>query len=192
MASGDYLGQLRRWLSVFPREQIYVDFYESVAHDPQALLRNVFAFLGVAGDVDLSAFPHAEKISCGLPRELPPSLRRFLQQVHGDRTRELASFLHEHFGLILPPEWEANLGSAGDVPVDEGHAVSAEGPPMVVRRDFEGQCLAAVLERGESAAPVPALVLDDYRGYRIVLSATGVNSLCSIETLGWSDCAGRG
>ena len=34
LASGDYLGQLRRWLSVFPREQIYVDFYESVVHDP--------------------------------------------------------------------------------------------------------------------------------------------------------------
>ncbi len=30
-ASGDYLGQLRRWLSVFPREQMYVGFYESIA-----------------------------------------------------------------------------------------------------------------------------------------------------------------
>ena len=57
LASGDYLGQLRRWLSVFPRQQIYVDFYESVVHDPQKLLRNLFAFLGVTRDVDLSAFP---------------------------------------------------------------------------------------------------------------------------------------
>jgi hypothetical protein len=168
LASGDYLGQLRRWLSVFPREQIYVDFYESVAHDPQALLRNVFAFLGVAQDVDLSAFPHAEKILRGLPRELPPSLRRFLQQLHGDRTRELESFLHEQFGLSLPSEWEANFASSGDIPVEEGHTAAAEGPPMVVRLDFEGQRLATVLERGESAAPVPALVLDNYRGSRIV------------------------
>src|SRR5262249_26280496 len=30
LASGDYLGQLRRWLSVFPREQVFVGFYESI------------------------------------------------------------------------------------------------------------------------------------------------------------------
>ncbi len=167
LASGDYLGQLRRWLSVFPREQMYVDFYESVAHDPHRLLRNVFAFLGVAPDVDLSAFPHGEKIFCGLPGELSPPLRRCLQQLHGGRTRELASFLREQFGLSLPSEWEANLASA-DVAEAEGCAASGEGPPMVFPREFEKQNLAAVLARGESRTPPPVLILDVYRGSKIV------------------------
>ncbi len=169
LASGDYLGQLRRWLSVFPRQQIYVDFYESVVHDPQKLLRNLFAFLGVTRDVDLSAFPSSEKIFSGLPGELPPSLGRFLQQLHNDRTRELASFLGEQFGLSLPSEWEAALAAAGDVPQEEGCTASVEEPPMVFPRGFEEQCLAAVLHRGESAAPSPMVVLDAYRGYKIVM-----------------------
>ncbi|MGA2253904.1 MAG: sulfotransferase domain-containing protein [Thermoguttaceae bacterium] len=166
LASGDYLGQLRRWLSVFPREQIYIDFHESVAHDPHKLLRNVFAFLGVTPDVDLSAFPHAKKIFCGLPGELSPSLRRCLEQLHGDRTRELASFLREQFGLSLPSEWEANLAPAGEVPGEERRTASTEGPPMVFPREIAGQDLAAVLERGESLAPMPVSVLDAYRGYK--------------------------
>src|SRR5262249_16352453 len=44
LTSGDYLGQLRRWLSVFPREQVYVGFYESIARRPEALLRDLFTF----------------------------------------------------------------------------------------------------------------------------------------------------
>ena len=48
--SGDYLGQLERWLSVFPREQMYVDFYERIGSDPVGLLTDVFRFLGVSTD----------------------------------------------------------------------------------------------------------------------------------------------
>ena len=168
MASGDYLGQLRRWLSVFPREQIYVDFYESVSRDPHTLLRNVFAFLGVDQEVDLSAFPHAEKIFRGVPGELSPSLKRCLQQLHGARTRELASFLREQFGLSLPPEWEANLSAAGDVAEEEDRRASGAGPPMVFPREFEGRSLAPVIRRGESLAPEPTPVLDAYREFKIV------------------------
>jgi len=116
LSNGDYLEQLRRWMSVFPREHFYVDFYESVAHDPHKLLRNVFAFLGVTPDVDLSSFPLAEKIFSGLPGELSPSLRSCLQQLHGERTRELAAFLGKQFGLSLPSEWEANLAPAVNAP----------------------------------------------------------------------------
>ena len=51
LANGDYLGQLRRWLSVFPREQLYVGFYESLARRPETLLRDLFGFLGIDPDV---------------------------------------------------------------------------------------------------------------------------------------------
>src|SRR5580698_8351347 len=47
LAYGDYLGQLRRWLSVFPREQIYVGFFESIAREPEKVFRDVLAFFGL-------------------------------------------------------------------------------------------------------------------------------------------------
>ena len=62
---------LRRWSSLFPREQLYVGFYESIASRPQALLRDLFAYLGVNPDVDLSAFPVSQRVLPGLPGDLP-------------------------------------------------------------------------------------------------------------------------
>jgi hypothetical protein len=185
LANGDYLGQLRRWLSVFPREQIYVDFYESVAHDPDRLLRNVFAFLGVAPDVDLATYPRGEKIFCGLPGELSPSLRRCLQQLHGGRTRELATFLREQFGLSLPPEWEAALAPAADDSDAEERAASVVGPPLVFPPEFENPDLAAILQRGESLAPMPVTVLDVYRGHKIAFHRGQFVALGPGCTLAW-------
>ena len=43
-----YANNLRRWLSVFPREQIFVGFYEDLVSRPAELLDEVCAFLGVA------------------------------------------------------------------------------------------------------------------------------------------------
>lgn len=163
LASGDYLAQLRRWLAVFPRQQIYVDFYESVIHDPLRLLRNVFEFLGVSQDVDLSTFPHAENILGGLPGELPPALRPFLRQLHGPRTRELASFLRQEFDLSLPTEWEAGRACDNACPETAGAA-----PPESVYRELDERQLAQVLWRGESLAPRPVPLVDDYRGYKLV------------------------
>ena len=81
--------------------------------------------------------PTRRRSSRGLPGELSPSLRRCLQQLHGDRTRELASFLREQFGLSLPSEWEANLSSAGDVPEEAAtpglRRGAADGVPPRIR-----------------------------------------------------------
>src|SRR5262249_29659031 len=74
LASGDYLGQLRHWLSVFPREQVFVDYYERIATAPEALLREVFAFLGVKADVALGGFPVHERILVGPAGRLRPEL----------------------------------------------------------------------------------------------------------------------
>jgi hypothetical protein len=164
LASGDYLGQLRRWLSVFPPEQLFVGFYEAIAHAPRALLREVFAFLGVSPDVDLAAFPVEEKVLPGLPGELPPALRATLRRLLAGRTRELASFLGARLGLRPPPEWQASLGPAGD-----GPAAAGPGPaPEVFARERDDRYLAGVLEQEEAFPSAPLLVREGYRGYDIV------------------------
>jgi len=95
LTSCDYLGQPRRWLSVFPREQFYIGFYESIGNFPQKLMREIFAFSGVSPDVDWAGFPVTAKVLPGLSGELSTHLQRVLQQMLGERTRELASFLQE-------------------------------------------------------------------------------------------------
>ena len=113
LASGDYLGQLQRRLSVFPREQFFIGFCESIAKCPQTLLGDIFAFLGAGQEVDFSTFRIAEQIFAGLPSELHSDRKQFLQDLLYERTRELAYFLREQFDLHLPFEWEENITLAG-------------------------------------------------------------------------------
>jgi hypothetical protein len=161
LAAGDYLGQLRRWRSVFPREQFYVGFYEDLARRPEALLREVFAFLGVTPDVDFAAFPARERILTGPPGELSPALHRFLRRLLHDRTRELASYLRESFGLDVPPEWDVTLA-----PPDLG--CPDPGPVKVFAREFDDGYLARVLAQEEAFPSSPNPVLEGYRGHEIL------------------------
>jgi hypothetical protein len=161
VASGDYLGQLRRWLSVFPREQVYVGFYESLAGDPERLLRDVFAFLGLRDDVDLSAFPVRERIYAGLPGRLSPALHQALHRLLHNRSRELAAFLRDQFGLVPPPAWHETLAPP------DGPAGAPE-PPAVFARDRDDSCIGGVLAQEETFPSAWAPVVEGYRGFNIV------------------------
>lgn len=151
LASGDYLGQLRHWISVFPRQRFYVDFYERIAGDPAGLLRDVFAFLGVRADVGLEAFPLTERILAGPPGRLRPALRADLHRLHHARTRQLAAFLREQFRLEVPAEWREVL--------------AAEAGPGA---DFEALDFARVVRLEEAFPSAARGVLAGHRGYEVV------------------------
>jgi hypothetical protein len=105
LAMSDYLGQLRRWLAEFPRDQIFVGFYESIAERPEALLREIFAFLGVDPDVDLRGFPVKERILVGPEGEPRQYLTNLIEDLFRWRTEALADLLQSSFNLALPSTW---------------------------------------------------------------------------------------
>ncbi|MEO6035849.1 MAG: sulfotransferase, partial [Verrucomicrobiota bacterium] len=47
----DFPKILDHWSSIFPKEQLFVGFFEEITGDPQNLLRNIFSFLEVSPDV---------------------------------------------------------------------------------------------------------------------------------------------
>jgi hypothetical protein len=160
LTSGDYLGQLRRWLSVFPREQVFVGFYESIARDPEALLRSLFAFLGAHSDVDLSAFPVRERILAGHAGRMSSGLRARLHSIVHGRSCELVAFLKDQLGLTPPPEWQETLTPPPD---------SSCNRPAVFEREFDDGFLAQVASH-EQSFPGPARILaSNYRGFSITL-----------------------
>jgi len=65
---GDYAAILDAWLAVFPRDQLYVGFFEAIRERPRELLSEVFRHIGVSTDVDWDAFPAARVI---VPRVSP-------------------------------------------------------------------------------------------------------------------------
>jgi hypothetical protein len=158
LASGDYLGQLRRWLSVFPREQMYVGFFETIAADPSRLLRDVVAFLGVDTKVDLAAFPVQERILAGVPGELSATLHGSLHRLLHARTRELTAFLKDRFDLEAPPEWQTTLAAP---------AMAVPSQPEIFRRDLDDAFVAHLLSQ-EETFPSARCAVDEYRGHDVV------------------------
>jgi len=105
--SNDYLTDLQRWLSIFPKQQLYVGFYESIQREPIKLLTEVFAHLGVRAITDWSEFPTASIINPGLAQEIPASLKQVLNTLYQQPVADLAEFLRRQFNLELPPEWRS-------------------------------------------------------------------------------------
>jgi Sulfotransferase domain len=171
LASGDYLGQLQRWLAVFPREQIYVDLYERLRTDPAGLVLNVLKFLGArTNDLDWSSFRLQETILPGIDRALSGDLRRELQQLLHDRTHQLDGFLRERFGLDVWGAWEDSFGA--DIAFTSEAAplagTPAPSPGEVFARALDDEYLAGVLE-SEVQASNPQLLQEGYHGHNLVL-----------------------
>ena len=161
LVAGDYLGQLRRWAAVFPAEQLYVGFYESIATRPDALLRDVFRFLGVDSEVDLTDFPVEERILPGPPGDLSLELAHELRGLLRGRTAELVDFTRDQFGLEVPPEWRVTLDSPAPAPPNQ---------PAAFRLAGDDEYLSGVMRLEETFASGHRLVLSDYRGYDIAFS----------------------
>jgi hypothetical protein len=163
LAHGDYLGQMRRWLSVFPRRQVYVGFYESIAHRPEVLLRELFAFLGVDADVDLAGFQVAERVLAGQVGEMCPQLARFAQRLLSERTQDLANYLGEELDLTPPAEWSATLQLANGL--QKGQELER---PAAFERACDDRYLAGLLEQAQMFSSVPLLIEEGYRGYNLI------------------------
>jgi Sulfotransferase domain len=166
-ASGDYLGQLERWLSVFPRRQIFVGFFESIRSRPQALLRDLFAFLGVTSDIDLALFPTKQKIFAGLEAELPSELNGFLHRLLHERTTKLTSLIDDKFHLTPPPSWHAILNSLAPSTEREFVPVTTTVPFASLPNAFNDNHLSKILEQEETFPSAPVVVLEGIRGHNV-------------------------
>ena len=118
---GFYAEQLRRYLELFPAQNLKVVLFEDLAEDPVAVTREMWRFLGVDPDVELSnteahnpahdvmetaAWTHLTQINkkLGYSRLLPRGLRRLGRRLLTGRPAErpamrseTRSFLHEYF-----------------------------------------------------------------------------------------------
>ena len=70
MAYSDYLSILRRWAAIFPKENIYVNFFDSIISTPQSLLENVFQHIGASKDIDWLKLPLHERFFQGIEQEV--------------------------------------------------------------------------------------------------------------------------
>lgn len=96
-----YARNLARWERFFPREQIFTGFMEEIADEPEALLRNIFEFLGVDPNHRPPKEVARRKINFAHYPPIPEGAARQLAiRLIGD-TRQL----HERLGTAQTTAW---------------------------------------------------------------------------------------
>lgn len=94
----DYAASLRNWLSVYPRDQLHICFYEEIASDPKSLLARAWRFIGVSGDLTENMQFLAEKVNSRPSSPIPDSVSDYLSEKYKNQ-----SFLVEQHSGIQPP-----------------------------------------------------------------------------------------
>jgi hypothetical protein len=103
MRRGDYEACIRNWQSVYPREQLLVLRYETIAKNPRALLERVAGHLDIDAGF-FAALPDSEvgrRVFAGSGHPLRPSLRPVLQKLYSEKIESLGCYLNADFSAWL-------------------------------------------------------------------------------------------
>lgn len=89
---GDYPVIMQNWLSIFPKNQVFMGFYDDIVHNPNKLLSNISAFLNISIlDVNTKAGTVYNK---GKESRLNDRYRKILYEKYKDDI----DYLVEYFG----------------------------------------------------------------------------------------------
>jgi hypothetical protein len=104
-----YCDILKIWEQVYPKEQLYIGFFEQIAENPVQLLSEIYTFLGVDNLApDLYRSTVEQKVNMGVTEVMPIYWRRYLAQRYYDQIE----CLHARFGNNSTAEWLASAKQA--------------------------------------------------------------------------------
>lgn len=161
--SGDYLGQLERWVNVFGRRQIFVGFTEQMRDSPRVLLDAVFDFLGVERPAASEDASLNERVNAGEMRTLTAELRDCLFRIYGRRSKRLLKFIRRKFGLRPPASWNVTCAAPASRS-DARHAVYDDLCSRLARSADDVR-LGQLLQQAERGHPH---IVEAHREWNIV------------------------
>ncbi|MFD1795056.1 hypothetical protein FQV27_14730 [Paracoccus aurantiacus] len=121
---GDYASFIPRWQAHFGRDRLLILPYGRISTDPEGVMREVEAFLGIARHAypKLGARVHAGRAAPPVPDELPALLR--------DRFAGQYDFLRERFGPAFVADLDAPAPSISTPPARPAAKIAA---PVVAK-----------------------------------------------------------
>lgn len=100
LARSDYMHCLQIWEQFYPKDQIFIAFYEDVATNPTTVLQQVCQIIDIP--YSDTFFPHlAEPVHVGKQAEMPEEVYAFYKE----HFRENIAFLAEHAGGYAQEWW---------------------------------------------------------------------------------------
>ena len=94
LKSGLYIYLLERWMKLFSREQFLILSNEDLAQDPAGVMKQVFNFLGLPEDRNISYTPRNVG---NYPKDIDPDLLSRLQDFYRPYNQQLEEFLGRKF-----------------------------------------------------------------------------------------------
>jgi hypothetical protein len=85
---GDYVRTVEIWSCCFPREQLFIGFFDDLVQDPQRFMLSVIQFLG-APALGLDPGVLGEKVNVSNQREIPEEIRYYLAQKYHPELQRL-------------------------------------------------------------------------------------------------------
>lgn len=155
----DYFSIINRWLKFFPKENLYIDFYDSIASKPQTLLTDIFSWLGVTTDIDWQTLPLFERINKGISRSIPNNINNFLITLTNKHTKKLIDFLETVFHLTAPDNWRLDPDLTKNINIDICD---------IYNNDYSQNLLTDVLINETMLSSHVQLISDNYHGFKII------------------------
>jgi len=109
IASSDHEAILKRWLSVFPRENCFIYFFDELKESPEKLIENLQDFLGIVPKLSLSVLGAPNLVKQGLSGDIPDILLTFLRTLWRGRLNGLADYLNKSLNITVPNSWKRDF-----------------------------------------------------------------------------------
>ena len=100
---GQYLRVLQIWEQLYPREQIFIGFFEQLVQNPRQLLSDIYQFLEMDSSEQYIPEEVDKKVYPGAYSQLPAHWAHYLAQQHHEEIKRL----HDRFNNSWTASWLA-------------------------------------------------------------------------------------
>lgn len=91
ISRGSYSTILDKYYRFFPKEQVFVGFYEDISAEPEKLFKQLLHFLGLPSDqLDLSQYPLSDRVGSGIEKAIPEKYHQQLLQLYAPEIKRFA------------------------------------------------------------------------------------------------------
>lgn len=159
VAFSDYASILKRWMTFFPAENIYVDFTDTIARYPNRILSEIFDHIGIKKVFHFDEFLAGQHVLKGWDVTIPLDLRNFLSDINAEALRRLDAILGKAFNMKVPDSWNRVQGETGVFKSSFANDFGLEP------RDEQ---LMKLLDRQRYFSHLPRMIEQNYKAYNIL------------------------
>ena len=95
---GDYEKNLRNWYQVFPKEQIYIEYFENIISQPEQVITRILRFIGIQDVESYDQYGLHKKINANKSGTMPAEVLELLIEKYSPLLKSLYLYLSK------PPE----------------------------------------------------------------------------------------